>query len=104
LHITNFLLPTANSRGSSIGETARIDHPFWDFDLGESGTGLWRQHRHDFSRLWSIAWQAYANERGLDANPAPLDAAFRLRQAMYVLDNDLDPSIVGTVDEHLDAI
>ena len=85
-------------------ETARIDHPFWDFDLGEWGTGLWRKHRHDFSRLWSIAWRAYAHERGVDEDPAPLETAFRVRQALYVLDNDRDPAVVGTVDEHLDAI
>ena len=85
-------------------ETARVDHPFWDFDLGEWGTGLWRRHRHDFSRLWSIAWRAYAAERGLDADPRPLEAAFRLRQALHLLDNERDASIVGTVDEHLGAI
>lgn len=84
-------------------ETARVDHPFWDFDLGEWGAELWRRHRHDFSRRWSIAWRSYATERGLDTDPAPLETASRLRQALYVLDTDRDPSIVGTVDEHLNA-
>jgi len=95
---------SAASSGILDWETARVDHPFWDFDLGEWGTGLWRQHRHDFSRLWSIAWQSYARERGLDMRAAPLEAAFRLRQALYVPESDRDPSIVGTVDEHLGAI
>jgi aminoglycoside phosphotransferase (APT) family kinase protein len=36
-------------------ETVRIDHPFWDFDFAEWGTGLWRRHRLEFSRLWSVA-------------------------------------------------
>jgi aminoglycoside phosphotransferase (APT) family kinase protein len=85
-------------------ETARIDHPFWDFDLGEWGSRFWRQHRRDFSRLWSIAWHYYARERGLDSDAAPLETAFRLRHALYVLENDRDASIVGTVDEHLSAI
>jgi aminoglycoside phosphotransferase (APT) family kinase protein len=85
-------------------ETARIDHPFWDFDLGEWGTGLWRQHRRDFSKLWSIAWRSYAEARGLDTDAAPLEAAFRLRQALYLLDNDRDTSVVGTIEEHLAAI
>ena len=85
-------------------ETARIDHPFWDFDLGEWGTGFWRQRRHDFTRLWSVLWQAYANERGLDEDPAPLETAFRLRQALYLVDNDRDPFVVGTIDGHLDSI
>src|SRR5205085_1234790 len=56
-------------------ETARVDHPFWDFDLGEWGTGLWRRHRADFSRLWSIGWRSYALERGIDTDAAPLEAA-----------------------------
>jgi hypothetical protein len=68
------------------------------------GYGVWRQHRRDFSRLWSIAWQSYARERGLDTDAAPLETAFRLRHALYVLENDRDASIIGTVDEHLGAI
>jgi aminoglycoside phosphotransferase (APT) family kinase protein len=85
-------------------ETARVDHPFWDFDLGEWGTGLWRQRRHDFGRFWSVLWRAYADQRGLDPDPAPLETAFRLRQALDLVDRDLDPSVTGTIDEHLDAI
>lgn len=104
LHEDQLLVVGGQLTGILDWETARIDHPFWDFDLGEWGTGLWRRHRHDFSRLWSIAWQSYARERGLDTDAAPLEAAFRLRQALYVLENDRDPSIVGTVDEHLGAI
>jgi aminoglycoside phosphotransferase (APT) family kinase protein len=104
IHEDQLLVVDGKLMGILDWETARIDHPFWDFDLGEWGTGLWRRHRHDFSRLWSIAWQSYATERGLDTDPAPLEAAFRLRQALYVLDTDRDPSIVGTLDEHIDAI
>ncbi len=85
-------------------ETARIDHPFWDFDLGEWGTGFWRSHRGDFTRLWATAWRSYALERGLDTDAAPLETAFRLRQALYLLDADRDPDVVGTVGEHLEAI
>jgi aminoglycoside phosphotransferase (APT) family kinase protein len=104
LHEDQLLVVDDTLTGILDWETARIDHPFWDFDLGEWGTGLWRRRRQDFSRLWSILWQAYANERGLDPNPAPLETAFRLRQALYLLDNDRDPSVVGTIDEHLDSI
>lgn len=85
-------------------ETARIDHPFWDFDFGEWGTGLWRRHRRDFSRLWSIMWHSYAQERGFDPDSTPLETAFRLRQTLYLLENNHDPSIVGTVEEHVGAI
>jgi len=104
IHEDQLLVVDGELTGVLDWETARIDHPFWDFDLGEWGTGLWRRHRRDFSRLWSIAWQAYAHERGLQADSAPLETAFRLRQALYLLDVDRDPSLVGTVDEHVDAI
>src|ERR1700691_3890325 len=58
-------------------ETARVDHPFWDFDLGEWGTRLRR--RRDFSDLWARGWRAYAQARGLDVGSGPLETAFRLR-------------------------
>jgi aminoglycoside phosphotransferase (APT) family kinase protein len=41
---------------------ARVDHPFWDFDLGQWGTGLWRR-RPDLSGLWARGWHAYAQAR-----------------------------------------
>ncbi len=104
LHEDQLLVVDGQLTGVLDWETARIDHPFWDFDLGEWGSGFWRRHRQDFSRLWSILWRAYALERGLDPDPAPLETAFRLRQALHLLDNDRDPSVVGTIDEHLDAI
>lgn len=104
IHEDQLLVVDDQLTGILDWETARVDHPFWDFDLGEWGTGLWRQHRRNFSRLWSILWQAYADERGLDPDPAPLEAAFRLRQALYLVENDGDPAVVGTVDEHLDSI
>ena len=82
-------------------ETARIDHPFWDFDLGEWGTGLWRRRRRDFSALWARGWRAYALARGLDTDPRPLETAFRLRQALSLLAEPADPAVVGTIEEHL---
>ena len=85
-------------------ETARVDHPFWDFDLGEWGTGLWRRHRGEFSGLWALAWREYAGVRGLDPDPAPVETAFRLRQALTLLDEPGDPAVTGTVAEHLAAI
>jgi len=82
-------------------ETARVDHPFWDFDLGEWGTGLWRRRRHDFSALWARGWRAYAQARGLDTGSRPLETAFRLRQALFLLAQPGDPAVTGTLDEHL---
>jgi aminoglycoside phosphotransferase (APT) family kinase protein len=82
-------------------ETARVDHPFWDFDLGEWGTGMWRRRRRDFSALWARAWRAYAQTRGLDADSRPLETAFRLRHALRLLEDPGDPAVVGSIEEHL---
>ena len=78
-------------------ETARFDHPFWDFDLGEWGTGLWRRRRRDFSALWARGWHAYAQVRGLDTDSRPLETAFRLRHALRLLADPGDPAVVGTL-------
>lgn len=104
LHEDQLLVVNGRLSGILDWETARIDHPFWDFDLSEWGTELWHHHRAEFSRLWSQAWQPYAIERGLDPDPAPLETAFRLRHALFLMDNDRDPSIAGTIEEHLAAI
>jgi hypothetical protein len=80
-------------------ETARVDHPFWDF--GEWGTGLWRRRRRDFSALRTRGWRAYAQARGLDVDSGPLEAAFRLRHAIGLLADPGDPAVVGTLEEHL---
>ena len=104
LHEDQLLVVDGQLTGIVDWETARIDHPFWDFDLSEWGTGLWRGHRAEFSQLWSRAWRAYATERRLDPDPAPLETAFRLRHALLLMDNDRDPSIAGTIEEHLAAI
>ena len=82
-------------------ETARVDHPFWDFDLGEWGTGLWRRRRRDFSALWARGWRAYAQARGLEVGSGPLQTALRLRHALGLLADPGDPAVVGTIEEHL---
>jgi aminoglycoside phosphotransferase (APT) family kinase protein len=104
IHEDQLLAEDGRITGILDWETARIDHPFWDFDLGEWGTGLWRSHRRDFSALWATAWREYAAIRGLDPDPAPLETAFRLRQALALLDDPGDPAVTGTVAEHLATI
>jgi aminoglycoside phosphotransferase (APT) family kinase protein len=47
-------------------QTARVDHPFVDFDLGEWGTEMWRGHRRSFPELRRRAWIAYATARDID--------------------------------------
>jgi len=105
IHEDQLLVVDGRLTGILDWETARVDHPFWDFDLSEWGTGLWRRHRLEFSQLWSRAWRSYASERGLDLDPTPLETAFRLRHALFLLDHGArDPLLAGTIDEHLAAI
>jgi aminoglycoside phosphotransferase (APT) family kinase protein len=101
IHEDQLLADDGRLTGIIDWETVRIDHPFWDFDLGEWGTGLWRRHRRDFSALWARAWGAYAQTRGLDTESPPLETAFRIRHALSLLADPGDPAIVGTLEEHL---
>ncbi|MGH3172213.1 MAG: phosphotransferase family protein [Trebonia sp.] len=101
IHEDQLLAERGRLTGLIDWETARVDHPFWDFDFGEWGTGLWRRSRADFSVLWARAWRAYARERGLGTDSRPLEAAFRLRQALAILDGTADPHVSGTISEHL---
>lgn len=82
-------------------ETARVDHPFWDFDLGEWGTGLWRRRRAEFSRLWSTPGVPTRSSAASTPTPRPLETAFRLRQALYLQRAHRDPAVTGTVTEHV---
>jgi aminoglycoside phosphotransferase (APT) family kinase protein len=84
-------------------ETARVDHPFWDFDVGQWGSGLWRRRR-DFSALLRRAWRAYADRRGLDNDSGPLETAFRLRHALALIASPRDPAAVGTLRQHLASL
>ena len=104
LHEDQLLADGGQLTGVIDWETARVDHPFWDFDFGEWGTGLWRRRRRDFSALWARGWLAYAQRRGLDTDPRPLETAFRLRHALRLLADPADagePAVVGTIEEHL---
>jgi aminoglycoside phosphotransferase (APT) family kinase protein len=101
LHEDQLLADGERLTGIIDWETARVDHPFWDFDLGEWGTGLWRRRRRDFSAVWARGWHAYAQVRGLDTDSRPLETAFRLRHALWLLADPGDPAVVGTLAEQL---
>jgi aminoglycoside phosphotransferase (APT) family kinase protein len=101
IHEDQLLADEGQLTGIIDWETARVDHPFWDFDLGEWGTGLWRRRRRDFSALWARGWVAYAQARGLDTDSRPLETAFRLRHALHLLADPGDPAVHGTIEEHL---
>jgi aminoglycoside phosphotransferase (APT) family kinase protein len=104
IHEDQLLAEDGRLTGIIDWETARVDHPFWDFDLGEWGTGLWRRRRRDFGVLWAQLWDAYARARGLEIGPRPLETAFRLRHALGLLADPGDPAVVGTIEEHLACI
>ena len=101
IHEDQLLADGGQLTGVIDWETARVDHPYWDFDLGEWGTGLWRRRRRDFSSLWARGWHAYAQRRGLDIDARPLETAFRVRHALRLLADPGDPAVVGTLEEHL---
>jgi aminoglycoside phosphotransferase (APT) family kinase protein len=104
VHEDQLLADDGRLTGIVDWETARVDHPFWDFDLGEWGTGFWRRCRRDLSALWARAWTAYAHERGLSPDVEPLETAFRLRQALRLLEEPASADVAGTVEEHLARI
>jgi aminoglycoside phosphotransferase (APT) family kinase protein len=86
-------------------ETARVDHPFFDFDLGEWGTGAWRAGRGELDRTWHAMWASYADARGVDADHRPLAVASRLRLAWWAVDPRAPaPPVVGPVGEHRAAV
>jgi aminoglycoside phosphotransferase (APT) family kinase protein len=101
IHEDQLLAEDGRLTGIIDWETVRADHPFWDFDLGEWGTGLWRRQRREFSALWARGWRAYATARGLDPDSRPVETAFRLRHALRLLDDPGDPAVLGTPEEQL---
>jgi aminoglycoside phosphotransferase (APT) family kinase protein len=103
IHRGQLLAKGAELTGIIDWETARVDHPFWDFDLGEWGTGVWRR-RQDSGVLWARAWRTYALARGLDTDPRPLETAFRLRHALRLLIEPGDPAVVGTIEESIEDL
>lgn len=52
-------------------QTARVGHPFTEFDLGEWGTGTWRGHRRSFPELRRRQWRSYAEARALPDDLGP---------------------------------
>lgn len=104
--------PTQPDRVTGVldWQTARIDHPFVDFDLGEWGTAMWRAHRRDFAALRSAAWSAYADARGLPDDLGPtfelFHAASHLRRVAGPGSFPVahQPGIVGSIAEARAAV
>jgi aminoglycoside phosphotransferase (APT) family kinase protein len=89
-------------------QTARVDHPFVEFDLGEWGPTIWRRHRPAFPLLRRRYWNAYASARGLaDDGAALFEWAWSVSHALRVTRapaGELDPEVVGSVDEALGRV
>jgi hypothetical protein len=91
-------------------QTARIDHPFVDFDLGEWGTAMWRGHRRSFVALREQAWSAYARERSLGPEVGAAFEWFHACSHLRRLTGDGGfpvahrPEVVGTTAEGRAAI
>jgi aminoglycoside phosphotransferase (APT) family kinase protein len=91
-------------------QTARVDHPFVEFDLGEWGTAIWREHRGAFPELRRRAWTSYAAARRL---PDDLGLVFEWHHALAHARKRLGidafpvvhgPDVVGTPGEARDAV
>ncbi len=91
-------------------QTARVDHPFVEFDLGEWGTALWRGHRAHLPELRQRAWQAYAAARGLADDLGPVfelhHACAHARKVLGVDPFPVEhgPDVVGTPEEARAAV
>ena len=89
-------------------QTARVDHPFTEFDLGEWGPTIWRRHRAAFPELRRRYWDAYASARGL---PADLSADFEwvwaVSHAVRLTESpshEIDADVLGGVDEAMGRV
>ena len=91
-------------------QTARVDHPFVELDLGEWGTALWRGQRRHFRELRRRAWDAYASARGLPDDLAPVfewhHACAHARKVLGLAPFPVThgPEVVGTASEARDAV
>jgi aminoglycoside phosphotransferase (APT) family kinase protein len=97
---TRLLAQDGQLTGIIDWETARADHPFWDFDLGEWALGC-GDATGATSAHCGRGWRAYAQTRDLDTETHPVETAFRLQDALRLLDDPGDPAVVGTIGEHL---
>lgn len=66
-------------------ETARIDHPAWDFNFGEWGYGIW-EHRAHFRAFRERMWAAYCGRRGLPpGHPSVLHLFYALVEIAWCI-------------------
>lgn len=67
-------------------ETARVDHPVWDFNFGEWGHGIW-ERRQRFAAFRRRMWVAYCARRGMACGEASaLHLFYSLVEMAWCLD------------------
>jgi len=86
-------------------QTAGVDHPFTEFDLGEWGPTIWRSHRAGFPELRRRYWAAYATARELDPRlAADFEWVWSASHALRLAEDPPDANlaeVLGTVDQAL---
>ena len=104
IHEDQLLVVDGQLTGILDWETTRIDHPFWDFDFSQWGTELLAESpaRGFTSLVGRVAVVCRPTRHG--SGSRALETAFRLRHALFLLDDPRDPSVAGTIEEHLAAI
>jgi hypothetical protein len=84
-------------------QTAAVDHPFAEFDFGEWGPTIWREHRASFPELRARYWQAYAPPSGLEPDLGPVfewvHAAARALTRASGEPTEFGPETIGTLEE-----
>jgi aminoglycoside phosphotransferase (APT) family kinase protein len=86
-------------------QTARVDHPFTEFDLGQWGPTIWRAHRTSFPSLRRSYWNAYAQARGLAGDLGRIfEWVWAVSQAMDLAgdrEREFGPDVTGSLEEAL---
>ncbi len=86
-------------------QTALVDHPFTELDLGEWGPTIWRRHRAFFTELRRRYWNAYAETRGLCDDLGPVfEWVWAVSHAMRLADEEGEPDVTGDLDEAVSRV
>ena len=87
-------------------QTAGVGHPFSEFDLGQWGPTLWREHRAEFPELRRRYWETYAAARDLRGDlGADFEWIWSVSHALRLADAAAaDPRVLGSLDEALERV
>ena len=86
-------------------QTALVDHPFTELDLGEWGPTIWRRHRAFFPELRRRYWNVYAEARGLPDDLGPVfEWVWAVSHAMRLADEKAEPEVTGDLEEAIGRV